>query len=624
MGRCMGSDPSEQESTRIHEEYRRRERVAEGRIKDLERQINQISNMRLIVATMLIAALFALWQNVGSWVIPVSATLVLCFAVLVGVHEQLKRRVAEQQAIADLNRQAISRLKRDWSALPEPPKLPQAPNRLLTDLDIIGRGSLCQLLSTLATPLAWQRFFKDILHPNSAHKHMERQGAVAALVPVLSHRQRLYLAAAEIRGDGTVENHLLQWAAAGENKDEIPPSWVVIALTTAMVVTFTAVTVVGIPIITIGVVLALNILVNLIYLPRIHQSLESLEQSGAVLRRYERMIDVLLTGNLDEVYLHRLLAPFHGVTSATSEIRRLQRLVELADLRNAGLIYLILQSFTMWSFHIFFRLREWRRHFGTEVSVWMEALAEYELLATLAGLHYDNPSWCFPTIEMEHSGISATALGHPLIVDGVRIANDIRLGNIDQPLLFVTGSNMSGKSTLLRTLGINILLSRMGGPVCAQRLVMPIVTLATCFNVQDALVAGRSLFMAELSCIRVAVDTLESARPTEGHLPVFLFDEILRGTNSVDRRIAVTAILHRLLAAGAVGVIATHDLELANKQLLQEWSRSVYFEDQIRIIDGKPSLQFDYRLREGITTTSNALMLLKAVGIDPSVTNKNK
>nr|VFJ76056.1 MAG: MutS domain V [Candidatus Kentron sp. FW] len=517
--------------------------------------------------------------------------------------------------MANLNRQAISRMERDWSGLPESPKPPTPHHRLLTDLNIVGTGSLCQLFSTLATPLAWRRFFSNVLNSDGATVRIDRQGAVAALMPALDHRQRLYLATAEIRSDGRVEDQLLHWATAKEHAPKIPPRWSVVGLTVASVVTLAAVAVAGVPVTVLGGVLIVNLIVNLIYLPQIHQALEALERSGTTLRRYERMIDIVLTGAVDEPYLSQLLSPFYGTTPATTEIRRLQRLVNFADLRRSGMVYLLLQPFTMWSFHVFSGLLKWQQRVGHKIFVWMEALTEYELLATLAGLHYDNPGWCFPTIKVGHTDIQAIGLGHPLIADGVRVNNDITLGRT-QPLLFITGSNMSGKSTLLRALGINILLAQMGGAVCAQRLVMPPVTLATCFNVQDALVAGRSFFMAELLCIRTAIDTLESARYVEGQQLVFLFDEILRGTNSLDRRIAVEMIIRRLLAADAIGIIATHDLELANKQPLRRRSQLMHFEDQIQIVKGKVLLQFDYRLREGIATTSNALMLLKAVGID--------
>ena len=267
----------------------------------------------------------------------------------------------------------------------------------------------------------------------------------------------------------------------------------------------------------------------------------------------------------------------------------------------------------MWGPNFALAIERWRQRHGPRISEWIEALAELEALSSLAGYAFENPDAVFPELVPADAGASSPgpviegeALGHPLLSRAACVANDLHL---DGPVRahVISGSNMSGKSTFLRTVGINVVLALAGAPVRAVRMRVSPVRIGATLRVQDSLQEGASRFWAELVRLRV-VSELAKVEPT-----LFLLDEIFHGTNSHDRRIGAEALLRSLLAHGAVGLLTTHDLALAEAaEALAPAATNVHFEDQLR--DGE--LHFDYRMREGVVRKSNALALMRSVGLE--------
>jgi DNA mismatch repair ATPase MutS len=245
---------------------------------------------------------------------------------------------------------------------------------------------------------------------------------------------------------------------------------------------------------------------------------------------------------------------------------------------------------------------------------WLAALDELLALAALATLSAENPEWALPAIADDGAPavVEARALAHPLLPATSRVANDVVVGPPGSVLL-VTGSNMSGKSTLLRAIGANVLLARAGGAVCASSLRLPVLDVRTSIRIADSLERGVSLFMAELRRLKEVVDV---ARAHPGGRPLlYLLDEILHGTNTAERRIAARTVIGHLLDAGAIGVVTTHDLTLAADGPLRDASRPVHFTEHFERVDGVMRMTFDYRLRPGLATSTNALALLELVGL---------
>ncbi|HZW33399.1 MAG TPA: DNA mismatch repair protein MutS, partial [Isosphaeraceae bacterium] len=295
-----------------------------------------------------------------------------------------------------------------------------------------------------------------------------------------------------------------------------------------------------------------------------------------------------------------------GGLPASARIRRLARLLHLLDTRKNQL-FVPLAALWLWTTQIAMRIDAWRGGTGPEVAHWIEAIGAFEALSALAAYAAENPADPFPELDRETTCYVAEAVGHPLIPVGDCVRNDIRLGPSAR-VLIVSGSNMSGKSTLLRTVGINAVLAFAGAPVRAARLRLSMLSLGATLRIQDSLQAGRSRFYAEITRVRQLVDR------AQGPLPLlFLFDELFHGTNSHDRCVGAEAVVRGLIDRGALGLVTTHDLALAEiADRLAPAVANVHFED--RLVDG--TMLFDYRMRPGVVQHSNALALMRAIGLD--------
>ena len=265
---------------------------------------------------------------------------------------------------------------------------------------------------------------------------------------------------------------------------------------------------------------------------------------------------------------------------------------------------------------------EWWASAGSHVGEWLAALGRLEAASAVATLAADHPDWAFPEWQpaTEAPLMEATGLGHPLLGDHERVSNDLALGPPGRVLL-VTGSNMSGKSTLLRSVGLASVLAGAGGPACASALRLPAMRLFTSMRIQDSIEAGVSFFMAELN--RLAALLQAAPQRGGGSAPLlYLVDEILQGTNSDERRIAGRRLIRHLLRRHAIGAVTTHDLDFHRHPEIEAASLKVHFREEVGDADGGGSLTFDYRLREGLATTRNALALAERVGLtDPDSAN---
>jgi hypothetical protein len=296
--------------------------------------------------------------------------------------------------------------------------------------------------------------------------------------------------------------------------------------------------------------------------------------------------------------------------------RTLARLTRLTDFvaSRRGMLYVILVPILLLDVHLAFALDRWRARWGRDIGWWLAALGEMEALSSLATLGYDNPGWVMPEIEASEEGVvRARALGHPLLASDTCVCNDVEVGP-PGTFLFITGSNMSGKSTLMRAVGSNVVLAAAGAPVCAASVTLTPVRLWTSMRVDDSVTDGISRFMAELLRVRAVVEAARDRR--RGEPPVlYLLDEMLQGTNTAERRVAARAVLRHLLAEGAIGGVTSHDLTLTDAPDLEPVRRAYHFRERVEAGEGGTELHFDYVLRPGVATTRNALRLLEAVGL---------
>jgi DNA mismatch repair ATPase MutS len=290
---------------------------------------------------------------------------------------------------------------------------------------------------------------------------------------------------------------------------------------------------------------------------------------------------------------------------AYKQVDRLSKIIDSISSRH-GSFYFIMNILTLWDYQNMISLERWRKESGGFLKAWLEAIGKIEALSSLAIIRYDNPEWVVPKIsESEKPEFEAKSMGHPLL-RGNRVENDLST-NIPDRILLITGSNMSGKSTLLRTAGINLVLAYTGAPVCARKFTASIMEIHTCMRVSDDLSRNISSFYAELLRIKNIVKEAETGKSL-----FFLLDEIFKGTNSIDRHTGARVLIQKLNGLNCIGLVSTHDLELGDLEKSSDKIKNYHFEEYYK----DDRIHFDYKLRNGVSKTRNAVYLMKMAGID--------
>jgi ABC-type multidrug transport system fused ATPase/permease subunit len=585
-------------------------------LRDAERIRSRVlSTARLLAFLAAVAAAVVAELSPGPLPIVFTGVAVVAFVVLIVAHGRLRQREQRYERLRALNEQGLSRLRRDWSALPaRPAQIEDAPHA--TDLDLFGRPALAQLLGPTATPLARRVLAGWLMRPPDAATIRARQQAVQELSSQVELREALAESAGELESVRTEEvDRFLDWAESdgvlARKRALVVAAYVLPVLTVALIV-LDATGVIEPPL------WAFSILAIAVVSQRaraVRAALSRAFEKEGIFRGYPQMLEALAAARFEAPALVGLQ---HALETegepAASAMARLRRLMHLADVRHSALTHAIVQVLTFWDVHVLRAVESWQRRAGPSVRRWLDNLAEVESLCALATLAHDHPDWTFADIAEDGPPVlAAQALGHPMIGDGDRVDNDVTLGP-PGTFLLVTGSNMSGKSTLLRAIGQNAVLALAGGPARAASLRLPVLDVQTAIHVQDSLVDGVSFFLAQLHRMKRIVEAADAAR--EGRPILYLLDEILQGTNTAERRIAAARVTAHLLRCHAIGAVTTHDLELADHPDLAQPAQAVHFSEQVRRGEDGPVMTFDYLLRPGVATSTNALALMEIVGLD--------
>ncbi len=562
--------------------------------------------------------LFAAGEGAAAWALIAAAALT--FAFLVVRHDVAQRRHFRAQSMAGFNREGTLRVRRRWSELPDPPAVaPPQDHDYADDLDLHGHASLLHLVGVCGTAPGRQTLRRWLLEGADPETIAARQEAVGEMAGAYDFRDRL-VAEARMMGGGGEGGGIDGFLAWAEGEAWLESRWWV----RAVGILLPAVNVTAIVLYSLGMVpvpaLVWPLIVSTLLYVRLRKGLngdfDEADDGESGVRRFAPLLAVLVDAPLESGYgveiRRRLGADPAGEPRtaqphpAPHEITTLRGLLDLADVRRSPLFHIPLAVVLFWDVHVLAALERWKARSGPRVRDWLDAAGEAEALAALATLAADHPDWTFPSIDPHATTLRGEALGHPLLAPDACVPNDVEVGPAGSFLL-VTGSNMSGKSTLLKAVGLNAVLAQAGAPVCAGSLRMPPLRIVTSVHVEDSLVDGVSYFMAGLHRLRHVVD----AARERGTL--YLLDEILQGTNSTERRIAARTVLRHLLATGAIGAVTTHDLTLAEAEDLVARAVAVHFTESVG--DGDEGIAFDYRLRDGIATSTNALRLLEMVGL---------
>jgi hypothetical protein len=581
------------------------------------------------VATFLLAvAMFILgwntqqqqWWNLGGVV------ALAGFFAAVAYQDRVQQQILRNRLLRQINEQAIARLHRQWAAFPDTfVDVPPQHVATATDLDLFGHASLFHLLNWAHTPVGIQVLRDWLLEPASPEEIARRQQAVAELAPHLELRQELTLAGRLLADRGRATERFIAWAESDPWLAARP--WLLwpVRVLSAVALLIPVVTACNVVSVDHGaaaffVVLALNIVVMVPFAAKVHDIFETIHLRRGEVTRYLHIFALMcsMPSSCSELEAVKSTATQLG-GGVLRRMRQLNRIAQLSMMRHSAMlfyfVYLPLQFVFLYDFHVLNLLEHWQKRYGRHARDWFLALGKFEALGSLAALACDNPAWTMPEVTAATDRLRADKLGHPLLPNKTRVANDVEVGPAGSFLL-VTGSNMSGKSTLLRAIGLNVVLAQAGAPVCADRLLMPPATLATSMRIHDSLEDGVSFYMAELMRLKQIVELAHHAAPQNGRLLLYLLDEILLGTNSKERHLAVVRVMRHLLECGTIGAISTHDLDLATSEALATACRCVHFCETLHDQQAKRPMTFDYRLRPGVATTSNALKLLALVGLD--------
>lgn len=593
--------------------YRHRIEKFESALGDEESKSRRMSNLRL--TAFVVALSCGVVATLGGF----STTFVLlwfflCFVALgvfvrfVWVHRQISERIERLKQLRDLNEFAISRLDRKWSDFPVP-LAPQefVENNTAQDLDLFGEASVFQLICSHYSPQGRFALAEWLMKPSDPNEIRQRQESIVALSEKLDWRQDLSAIGLNLSEEKAANSP--RWIHVSPWLDQNPLlrkyiGWAPYLFLASILCCLVSV-LFFVPFLVFG------IHGTLVWKHRgnIDKSLKSLQGMDWKLRQYAEAFLHLETAEPKDGRLRELQLT---IAEASTAMRQLDALAGRAAIRGT-ILHPLAVGILCWDLRAVAELESWASRYGSRITGWFEALGEFEALSSLAGLHFDEPDWVFPQFK-EAGSVDAEDLGHPLVPKEKRIGNSVELGR-DGRVLLVTGSNMSGKSTLLRSIGVNVTLAQAGAPVCARVLSIPPISLATSLRVQDSLSDGVSFFMAELNRIKEIVLLAESERDSERTV-IFLLDEMLQGTNTAERREIAERVIAHLVGSGAIGAVTTHDLEMAEMDILSSNADFVHFREKFsRDSHGKPSMTFDYQLREGLATTTNALKILEVMEI---------
>ena len=587
------------------EEYRQRLKDRESRVAHREQIHIRLGNLRLVLAV--VAAGMA-WESLrrhdlSPWWLAVPIAVFVCIAAY---HSHILRaRDLAQRAVA-FYRNGLARIEDRWAGTGQTGERFSDPHHVYAaDLDLFGRGGLFELLSTARTRIGEEALAKWLLMPSAVGQIEERHIAVRELRDQLDLREDLAI----LGEDASVGVHpeaLLQWAEA---PNQMRPEWLQWFAVMLGVSAVAGAVIWGMT----GIVtpLILIVLIEAILNYRLRKPLDE------VLHGFEhafRDLD-LLSGILARVEQHNFRTQrlqslqtelsSHQLTSSRA-IDHLRTIVDLIDSRD-NIIVRILNVPLMYSVQVAFAAERWRNAHGHAVRSWLRVIGEIEALLCFSTYSHEHPDDPFPEFVQGAAAFDATDLGHPLIPAATCIRNNVQLTDGRQVFL-VSGSNMSGKSTLLRTVGINAVLAMAGAPVRAQRLRLTPLHVGASIRVNDSLQEGSSRFYAEITRLRKLFDLASGDPPL-----LFLLDELLQGTNSNDRRIGAEGMVRALLKRRAIGLVSTHDLALAEiGGSLQGHLYNVHFQEDFE--NGR--MRFDYKLRAGVVTKSNGLALMRSIGLD--------
>lgn len=569
---------------------------------------NLVGYIKLIFFAIFTVSIYFMITRRDSIVFVAAAAALLIVQIAAWVyHAILNARIERSKSIIEINLRHLDRLTGKWAEFSDTgEEFIDSEHSYGCDLDIVGKESLFQFLNTTHTWHGRRAFADDLLNAEySKLKIIQRQEAVKELAQDDEFADELEYRFSKIGSDPAAEV-LLQ-----ELQDDrlfiknrslralliYCPFFTILLVGLAVILHWKQLYLPSV------IFLALQTLVWILGVPATYKYIRRVSHLPFKLNAYKGVLELV---NVAEFTAHELNEIQSNLTifdiSAARAIKELAKIADKVSVRSTPIVYYILNAFLLWDYRCVLMLDDWKKKYAPHCEKWFLALGELESLLCFATMEKVCSHTCFPDIS-DARGVEATELGHPLIPDSVRVTNQILLSD---NIVIISGSNMSGKTTYLRTVGINIVLARAGGPVCAREMTCSNLHIVTSMRITDDLNEGVSTFYAELKRVKGILDSSKGDRNT-----LFLIDEIFRGTNSVDRLSGARTIITKLNDLESIGIVTTHDLDLCELEQeiprIQNYSFSEHYENE--------RICFDYKIKHGKSKTTNASYLMELVGI---------
>jgi len=585
-------------------------RTEEARIKaaEFEKKYNLFSYLRVSFTLICLISIvvFANYRESYGIVATVIA-FPIGFGLLVRKHNQLKFLRNQFRFISDINKEELLRLDLNMSSFPSGEKYKDEHHNYESDLDIFGHHSLFQLLNRTSTVTGEEKLAQWLLHlPSDKQEIINRQDAIEELAPQIEWRQEFQALGRHFQRPEKDIQIMYNWLEGEDEKSFRMSSlfiWVLAGFNLLSVASYFAFSISG-------YLIMIPLGISMYFISRVFKEIEHLskltESTSSALKTYSKLLDKVENSSFQHSYLQNIQKSLHDEElSARHEVSILGKIVDRIQGR-ANLMFALVNIAFLYDLTTLNQLDAWKEKNGQRIRLWFESLAELEALQSISGFHFSNPEFALPEIAEENYILSSEALAHPLIPAKSRVANNFSLQGKGMVSL-ITGSNMSGKSTFLRTVGINCVLAYLGAPVCAKSLTLSQFDIYTSMRTTDKLEESVSSFYAELQRIKGLIEKIDGQEK-----PVlFMLDEILKGTNSADRHKGAESLIYQLNDSTSMGFVSTHDVELGKLEKEINKVKNFSFNSYLEHDD----LIFDYKISEGVCKSFNASILMKKMGI---------
>ena len=587
--------------------YEEKIKDAEDKIKKLNSEISKISILRLAIVLIGIGVAYKLYTSLGF--VPSAIGVIVTLGIFMAVAVVHGNKINEKDilsTIIEINSMGLKRLDGGYREFEDKGKeFIEEEDHFCEDLDVFGQNSLFQMINTTRN-ISVRKKLAEILSVGTLptkEKIIEKQKAIKELGDKVEWRQKLYINSTFKKKHEDIEG-LVEW---GKEKSS-EKSKVIIACV------FIAITMISIFMVIAKIIpismLILNFIVNFMVIKVLTKNSESsihlFNSIKNSVKAYSNILALIEDEEFESDYLKDLKSKLNNTqsNSCKKEMQKLSNLLEWVGDSSGNAYFFVLNIVIFADVFILYNLNKWREANGDKIEGWLEVMGEFDALSSIANISFDHEDWCYPEIS-NNKEVEGKEISHPLIGERA-VANDFVLKNPKQ-IVLITGSNMSGKSTFLRTIGINLILSYIGAPVSAKSFKCGIMNIYTCMRTKDNLEESISSFYAEILRIKLVIEACN-----RGEDVFFLLDEIFKGTNSKDRHTGATVLVKQLAQKGAIGLLSTHDLELCDLENtmkeLDNYNFREYYEDN--------KIKFDYKLRQGKSTTQNAVYLMKLAGIE--------